>query len=468
MKSNSSPPTILIADDNKELLEAITFQLSADFEIKVASSVQNAKAILRNNVVDVVVSDLCFEGQDEDGLDLIDFVKSSWPGLPVVLISGASFSRRFAEAMRRPLVDSIPKEANYGVTLRSAIEKGLLQKRMLGKPNSAGTFLSDSPLVKNLLLKVERIVASPSDFPILIIGETGVGKEVLAQHISKQLSKRVIAVNMAGVPRETAESELFGHVRGAFTGAVSNKVGLIEQAHGGIFFLDELGECSLALQAKMLRVLQEREIQPVGANNVKKVNVRFLAATNQNLLEMINKGLFRMDLYQRLNTIVLEIPPLRSRPEDIVLFSHQFMKNLFKDERTHLTAEAINELVRYSWPGNVRELKNVIERMVVLSEKDLFSDRDVIEAISQGRSAYLNPQSVGVATVNCRTGLGTAKQDHLRRTVLEALDATGGNRTKAAHLLGVNPATIHRHLKRLGIAGAIPRISDSRLSEAHP
>lgn len=429
---------ILIVDDDCELLETAEMLISKEHSVKMASSVEKAKSMLLQNEFDVVVADLNFEGQEEDGIALLDFISERIPEVEVVVLSGDSETARVVDAMRRNLVDFIPKSGEYGSVLRLAIARGLERKRLRDQKARDHQFLTNSPRMKALLRTVQRIASSPGQFPILITGETGTGKEVLAKYIAKLLGKNLVAANMASIPRETAESELFGHARGAFTGAVANKAGLIEQAHNGIFFLDELGECSPAVQAKLLRVIQEKELQAVGTVRPKKIDVRFLAATNCNLNAMVASGTFRLDLLQRLNTIQLHIPALRDRPEDVVLYANQFLTEIAGPRPYTVTSCGVEALLGYSWPGNVRELRNVIERITILSDKRVIDGSTVREAIGSHASAPLLQAPIRSATIG-------------RAEILAVLETENGNRTRAAARLGVHTVTLQRWIKRFGI-----------------
>lgn len=433
---------VLIVDDDRELLESAELLLCRDYSVGVASSVEKAKAMLLHNEFDLVVADLNFEGQEEDGIALLDFVSEKAPGVEMVVLSGDQVTARVVDAMRRSLVDFIPKTGEYGAALKLAVARGLERKRQREQKFRDAAFATNSPKMLALLRTVQKIAGSPGHFPILIMGETGTGKEVLAKFIAKLLGKSLVAANMASIPREMAESELFGHARGAFTGAVANKPGLIEQAHRGLFFLDELGECSLAIQAKLLRVIQEREIQSLGTVRPKKIDVRFLAATNRNLDAMVEESGFRLDLLQRINTFRLEIPALRERPEDIVLYTNQFLAEFAGDRPYAVSACAIEALLAHPWPGNVRELRNVIERMTLLADRRSIDGDLVSKALHSG----------GGTVKLART---QAEPELSRAEILRVLEQENGNRSRAAARLGVHFTTLYRWIKKYGIGGAV-------------
>lgn len=450
---------VLIVDDDRELLESAELLLCRDYEVGTANAVEKAKAMLLHNAFDVVVVDLNFEGQEEDGTALLDFVSERTPDVEVVVLSGDQVTARVVDAMRRNLVDFIPKNGEYGAALKLAVARGLEKKRQREQKFRDASFQTSSPKMMALLRVVHKIINGPGQFPILIVGETGTGKEVLAKYISKLLGRPIVAANMASIPREMAESELFGHARGAFTGAVANKSGLIEQAHGGLFFLDELGECSLAIQAKLLRVIQEKEIQSLGTVRPKKIDVRFIAATNCDLDAMVSAGRFRLDLLQRINTFRLQIPALRERPEDIVLYTNQFLTELSGDRPFGLTSCAIEALLSHSWPGNVRELHNVIERSTLMADRRSIDGDLVKKALYEGstiRQPAVQPDS-----------------ELSRAEILSVLEQENGNRSRAAARLGIHFTTLYRWIKKYGIGDAIasppgrPAISRIR-SERNP
>lgn len=430
-------PQILMVDDELDILDAATMSLKNEFELHTAASVGSAKSILAQRKIDVVIADLNFEGQEEDGIELIDHINRKYSDIPVVVLSADALTKRVVSATRRDLSDFITKEGDYRETLRVALRKGLEQRRQ--GLATKDTFHTNSNQMKSLLLKVDKIASRSTDCSILIIGETGTGKEVLTKYIASKMKKPLVAANMASIPKETAESELFGHMAGSFTGAVKNKLGLIEFANNGLFFLDELGECSMSLQAKLLRVIQEKEIMPVGSLKPRRIDVQFIAATNKNLQQMVDSKEFRLDLLQRLNTFVLEIPPLRDRPEDIILYATQFVEELRGSFSFQIDPTAFDALIDYHWPGNVRELRNIIERIITLSTTRVMDATSVCSAIGEAN------------TFNNEKFKLSRKQIVRASSLINALEKENGNKEKAAQLLGVNRATVFRWIKELGI-----------------
>lgn len=434
-------PHILIADDDNYILQGAVMALKHEFEVSTANSVASAKAILAKNEIELVVVDLNFEGQEEDGIALIDYLSKRFSSIPIVVLSADQLTRRVVSAMRRDPADFIPKEGDYRESLKIAIRKGLEQKRQKAVSKSEASFLSNSAKIRSLLAKADKLIESNRDCSILIFGETGTGKEVLTKYIAARLKKPLVAANMESIPKETAESELFGHMAGSFTGANRNKLGLIEQAHGGIFFLDELGECSLALQAKLLRVIQEKEIMPIGGLKPRKIDVQFISATNKNLQEMVSQNEFRLDLLQRLNTFVLEIPPLRERPEDIILYATQFVEEFGSKKPFHIDPSTFDALLQHDWPGNVRELRNVIERAIILAPSRNLNADSIAEILDDEAAR---------SSLSQKMKLNRKELLHAGE-VIRALEKENGNRARAAQLLGVHRATFFRWLKQLGI-----------------
>ncbi len=434
-------PKILICDDDAEILQTLHLSLRSSFEIVTANSVEKAKKLVMEDDFDAAVIDLNFEGQEEDGIHLLDFMNKESAGTFLIVLSGDTSTRRIVEATRRKHFQFIIKDEGCYDILSNAL-KNSTQLSVASRTQAQVKYLTQSSAVRKVLKEVERIIKSPSESPILILGETGTGKEFLAQHIAVNLKMKAVTANMSCIPKEMAESILFGHERGAFTGAVANQTGLIETAHNGIFFLDEVGECSPSVQTKLLRVLQEKEIQPLGSNKVKKIRTRFIAATHRDLNKLVVDGAFREDLLNRLNTFILTLPPLRERPEDIIFYANLFIEERSQGrERFFLTPDGENELLAHRWKGNIRELRNVIERIVVLSNKTTIDKTAVAEAIGYGHSAGdLVLTRAEVVETNAR-----------KDEVIKTLNEFNGNKRKAAVSLGVSEATLYRWINDLGI-----------------
>ena len=426
----------MVADDDPLMIETYQLMLGEQYELLCVQTVPDAKALVCREDVDVIVTDLNFEGQDEDGLDLIDFSTRERPKIPIIVLSGDSETGRVTDAMRRRIVDFVVKGQAIEEGLHMALERALALRASYAETRDSFRYKTKAPAMMDLLEKLERIVSSNSLSPILIIGEPGTGKEHLARHIGSITKKPVVSTNMANHGRDLADSALFGHVRGAFTGANSNSVGLVEKSHEGILFLDEIGEASLDVQAKLLRVVQEKSYSPVGSTVVKKVNVRFIAATNRDLRQMTSDGGFRVDLLERLSTWVLTVPALRDRPEDIVYLTNVFLNELAPERPFKVTEDGLAELLDHEWPGNIRELRNVIERITTLSENQRIDAVAVRAGINQHLVSSDTPPR------DRKTAVRNLTIDDYRR----ALKSCDGNRSRAARMLGVHPATMFRRI----------------------
>jgi DNA-binding NtrC family response regulator len=344
------------------------------------------------------------------------------------VFSGAPMTDRVLEAAQRKNITFILK-ANEG--LRKLIP--ILEEKILTDHQQRENL---SPEMIFLLKQTERIIDAKTDSPILITGETGTGKEYLAKFIAGKTNKKLTAINMATIPKETAESLLFGHEKGAFTGAVTSKIGLFEQANHGILFLDEIGECDRSVQSKILRAIQEKQIQPLGSNRIVKVNFQLIVATHRNLLAMCETGEFRLDLYQRLNTFLLEIPPLRKRICEISHLAKNFLKDLGHSELV-LSNCAINKLESYVWPGNIRELKNVTERIAAFAYKNLIDQHFVEYCIRQGSKDEDSNSNENLLSE--------------RDLICKKLKENKGNKHKAAKALKMGRTSIYRKIEYYNI-----------------
>lgn len=437
-------PKILLIDDDIDILESTAFLLSDDYEISKSTTVSKAKVIIQRASIDLAVVDLNFAGHELDGIDFIDFMLKEKPTTPIIVLSGDDNTSRVVEAMKRPLIDFVAKDGGYDEKkLRTAIEKGLNKRQEhLRTKDGRYPFLTESPKMQRVLRDLDRVLRSQSDSPILILGESGTGKEELAKYIASSLRKKLFSANISSVPKETAESELFGHIKGAFTGAIANKTGLITQADKNVFFLDEIGDCHYDVQIKLLRVIQEKEIQPVGSNKVIHIDTRFIAATHQNLQQLVDESLFRLDLLQRLNTFTFRIPPLRERPEDITFYTNLLVNKLAGDSSFSIDPSGLEMIHKHDWKGNVRELKNIIERVVVCS------DRKTLDGLSVSKAFELGNLSSDKVERDISF-------DSKKSQVMSALKETRGNKTRAAEILGINKSTLHRWVKELELNGIV-------------
>jgi two-component system response regulator AtoC len=448
---------ILIADDDDALRESLELVLSAEgYEVVTARDGEAALALLEAQPVDLVLCDLRMPGLD--GLALLPQIVRRLPGVPVVLMSAYGSADLAVEAMQRGAYDYLAKPfqpSEVLLTLRKARERERLRRANQILQRDVQRAVGDRPIVaaSPAMIQVLEIVERAAEFKatVLLQGESGSGKEVIARAIHSQSPRRdeaFVAINCAAIPEALLESELFGHAKGAFTGADRSRRGLFSEADGGTLFLDEIGELPIALQAKLLRVLQEEEVRAVGESKPRRVDVRVLAATARDLETEVAAGRFREDLFYRLDVVRVKVPPLRERREDIPLLVDHFLRRapetLGKGMRA-IDDDALERLVDYAWPGNVRELENVLERAVILCRGDRLSLADL-------------PPNLTAAPAERRSSsrdlsLRRARRAVEARLISEALEATGGNRTHAARLLGISHRALLYKLKEYGLGG---------------
>ncbi len=448
---------ILIIDDEPVLQDVLSTVLRREgFQVTQAATAADGLRQAEEGEVDLVLLDLMLP--DKPGLEVLRELKGRDPETVVVVITAYSSVETAIAAMREGAFHYIAKPfKNQEVVL--TVRKGLEQRRLRTENRDLrqrleglGTLVWRSQAMERVIGLVRR--AAPSRSNILLTGESGTGKELLARAIH-QLSPRVegsfVVVNTGSVPTDLLESTLFGHIRGAFTGAVANRRGLFEVADSGTIFLDEIGTITPPTQAKLLRVIQEREFIPVGGEQTVKVDVRIIAATNADLPRMVGEGTFREDLFYRLNVITIELPPLRQRPDDIPALVNQFLRRFAEENgkpALALTPHALDVLMGYKWPGNVRQLENVIERAVVLCPGDVI-DVDLLPG------EVLAPQSVPAATLPAEgVGLKDAVNAYTRALIEASLARCGGVQRRAAQMLRVRPSTLNEMIRRLGIAEA--------------
>ncbi|MGA4643412.1 sigma-54-dependent transcriptional regulator [Limisphaera sp. 4302-co] len=451
-------PTVLIVDDEKPTREGLRAALEDRFEVYVAEDAHAAMDLLEREPVDVLLTD--FRLPLEDGMKLIRRAKSlSRP--PVCILMTAYGSEELAvEAMKQGADDYIPKGRMQIEELEMRINRALRQRNLesenvalhqqLNQRYGLEHLVGESPAMREVFDIVRQV--APTRATVLLLGESGTGKEVLARAIH-QLSPRarmpMVIVHCAALAPTLLESELFGHEKGAFTGAHERRIGRFEQAHGGTLFLDEIGEIDATLQIKLLRFLGERTFERVGSNKTLTADVRLIAATNKDLARMVREGKFREDLYFRLRVVEIRLPPLRERREDIPLLAHRFLREFAAENQKPVrdfTVDAMEALLKYSWPGNVRELRTAIEHAVVLCRGDRITLRDLPASV---REAVVVP-----VPAPAPAALPTADltlKDAERELILRALRETGGNRSLAARKIGISRRTLYRKLKQYQI-----------------
>ncbi|HKZ05535.1 MAG TPA: sigma-54 dependent transcriptional regulator [Methylomirabilota bacterium] len=443
---------LLVVDDETSARTTLALLLrKRGHRVVEADSVTAGAKCLTEEVFDLVVTDLRMP--DGDGLDVLRTAKAQAPTTEVILLTAYAEWKSAKEAIRLGALDYFEKgqepdelyhridKALAGRALRRENEN--LRAQLRERYGLAG-LIAQSPAMHDVLELVERV--APTDATVLIHGESGTGKEVIAKavhHASLRATRPFVAVNCGAVPETLLESELFGYMRGAFTGANVNKLGLFEEAHGGTVFLDEIAEMPPALQVKLLRVLQSGEVRRLGATQASTIDARVIAATHGDLPALITDGSFREDLYYRLNVIQISLPPLRDRREDIPALAEHFLARAAGKlgRPLRLSPEAVERLLRYAWPGNVRELENAIERAAILARRDQIGPDDLPPHVSAGLQLGPSP------TLPRQITLAEAERVH----ILETLERFGGNHSGAAGALGIGRTTLWRKLKEYGI-----------------
>ena len=453
-------PRVLVVDDEVSILDTLQILLRGEgFEVATAKSGREALERFEETSPDVVLTDIRMPGVT--GLDLLAQIRERDPETPVILMTAQASLQSAVQAVNQGAFYYLQKPFVNGELV--ALCRRAAETRELKRENRAlrreirrrDRSTAGRPVGRNRafmeVLNLAETVA-PTDSTVLITGESGTGKEILARYIHA-LSEReggpFVSINCGALPETLLESELFGHVKGSFTGAVRDKVGLLVAAKGGTFFLDEVGEMSPALQVKMLRALQEREVVPVGATEPVPIDVRIVAATNRDLEQEMRRGTFRSDLYYRLNVITLHLPPLRERRDDIPLLTEHFLRVLAeRSEAEHplkVAAEAMEALQSYDWPGNVRELENALERAAVLCDGDVLAasalPARVVERQPEPLIADRPPANPTLEVIE-------------RAYIFWVLQAEGGNKARAAEVLGIDPSTLYRKLNRYGMNDA--------------
>jgi two-component system, NtrC family, response regulator AtoC len=450
---------VLLIDDDAHNREALSLLLNkAGYQIGTAASGEEALAILAETPYAVIVTDLFLPGVS--GIDILKKVKSDYPYSNVILITGHGSAETAVEAMKEGAFDYITKPVAFDkleILITKALEKSnLVAENLYLRQQLRGRFSFDniighSPAMQQVFARLDKIVHT--DSTILILGESGTGKELVARAIhfnGARRDKPFVAINCGAIPADLLESELFGHVRGAFTGAVSDKPGKFEQADGGTVFLDEIGTMPQHLQMKLLRVLQEQEVERVGGSKRTKLNVRVISATNAELEKEIKNGRFREDLYYRLNVIPIHLPPMRNRREDIPLLVRHFLQQTCSEMSRPLMSvspEAMRALEEYDWPGNVREMQNIIERTIALSDNDRIEKSDLPADIGGKIDETENQPGNPLVTDDGIDMPGTINAIEARM-IRDAMELAGGVKARAANLLKINRTTLVEKIKR--------------------
>lgn len=437
---------VLIVDDDINILELIHRHLqSFNYHAYKAVSVKEALAILKDSRIDLLITDL--KMPDVDGLQLIKYVSEHYPDLPKLVVTGYPSVDDALSVLKSGAIDYLVKPFTQE-ELKTAVLKSFsgrtpnnkssnnTSKNKTDKPEVYGELIGSSRALKKVTEIVDRVKDNKAT--VLINGESGTGKELVARaihYMGKYSRAPFIAVNCGAIPENLLEAELFGYTKGAFTGANENRNGFFQAANKGTLFLDEIGNASAAVQSKLLRALQEKEVVKVGSQKVEKIDIRVVAATNSNLLSLVEKKVFREDLYYRLTVVDIEVPPLRERKEDIPALVDKFLLKYgveYKDQLISISASAMELLKRYNWPGNIRELENVVQRAVIMCDKKI--EIDQLPNTLKYKIDFPEDSMLPL-------------QQMEKRYILKVLEATGQNKTKAAEILQIDRKTLRQKIK---------------------
>jgi DNA-binding NtrC family response regulator len=449
-------PRILIVDDDDVSCRLFTEVLEGEgYQVQQAQSGEEAVERLRSEAYDLLLVDVRMPGMS--GLDVTRAMRQEQPALPIVVMTAFGSIETAVEAIQEGAFDYVSKPMNLD-ELKRIVARALAQReqrslpriniKQLEDPEQQKTIIGRSPAMIEVFKMVARV--APSKSTVLILGESGTGKEVIARSIHRHSTRAqgpFIAVDCGALTETLLESELFGHTRGAFTGAVSDKKGVFQLANGGTCFLDEIGDISTNMQAKLLRVLQEEEVRPVGGKDWMKIDARVVAATNKDLAERVQSGAFREDLYYRLNVVNIRLPPLRERPEDIGALVETFVQRYSEAARKHITAisrDALDILKRFPWPGNVRQLENAIEQAVVLARHPVITAEDLPQEVRGGPPSSAEKVPAGQLSVSDMPSLEEVKKRYARYVI----DRVQGNISQAAKILEIDRRSLYRMMAR--------------------
>lgn len=409
------------------------------FVVRSSSSVSDAKRRLGEEVFDLVISDLRLP--DSDGIDLLKWLKSTHPSLPLIMMTSYAEIQTAVQAMKLGAADYIAKPLNPDELLGKIKELVRVEEKAPARapvPSAPDLYIEGQSQAARQLYEHVRLVA-PTDMSVLVTGASGTGKEYIARRIHEQSNRSkapFVAVDCGAIPKELAASEFFGHVKGSFTGAIENKTGAFVAAQGGTIFLDEIGNLTYEVQVQLLRALQERKVKPIGSNQEIAINVRLISATNENLRQAIEKGDFREDLYHRINEFTIRIPDLKERKEDLLLFANHFLDLANSELQKDIIGfdnDTMQLFQSYSWPGNLRQMKNVIKYATLLATGRYITRKELPEELTENLPSHTNIQLKNV--------------EHERDLIRKALQECGNNKTRAAQLLGIDRKTLYNKLK---------------------
>ena len=439
---------VLIVDDERSMVQFLSVLLKREgYDVRAARSGSEALEMLRDAPADVIITDLKMPGMD--GVELLEKIKEKTPTVPVIVMTAYASQRSAIDALNLGAFQYVEKSAKneeIKLVVRNALALGKVRsensflKRQLQKNHATKEIIGTSEHMMQVLRMVDKV--AETDSTILIYGESGTGKELIAREIhyrSRRAEGPFVSINCGALPKDLLESNLFGHVKGSFTGAVRDQMGQFQVAEGGTFFLDEVGEMQPATQVKLLRALQEREIIPVGGTKSIRTDVRLVAATNADLERRVREGSFRTDLFYRLNVIPIHLPTLRQRIDDVPILTNHFLQGFHgPNGPKRLTKAAMEVLLNYGWPGNVRELENIIERAVILSDADEIDVSDIPETVVRGETV---PGKLVIDNPDMTL------EELEREYIMKVLQYTGWQKRRASEILGINASTLYRKLQ---------------------
>lgn len=430
---------LIVEDDITFSLMLTTWLGKKGFVVRSSSSVSDAKRRLGEEAFDLVISDLRLP--DSDGIDLLKWLKSTHPSLPLIMMTSYAEIQTAVQVMKLGAADYIAKPLNPDELLGKIRELAHVEEKAPARvpvPSAPDLYIEGQSQAARQLYEHVRLVA-PTDMSVLVTGASGTGKEYIARRIHEQSNRSkapFVAVDCGAIPKELAASEFFGHVKGSFTGAIENKTGAFVAAQGGTIFLDEIGNLTYEVQVQLLRALQERKVKPIGSNQEIAINVRLISATNENLRQAIEKGDFREDLYHRINEFTIRIPDLKERKEDLLLFANHFLDLANSELQKDIIGfdnDTMQLFQSYSWPGNLRQMKNVIKYATLLATGRYITRKELPEELTENLSSHTNIQLKNV--------------EHERDLIRKALQECGNNKTRAAQLLGIDRKTLYNKLK---------------------